>query len=68
MFEKSDKNKNSFLEQTKSARINRLLEKESEEKQNHAILIIQRTVRGFLSRKKFNQRLLLVFLVQTQII
>ena len=58
MFEKSDTQKNSFLEQTKSARINRLLEKESEEKQNSAILIIQKNVRGFVARSKFNKRLL----------
>ena len=58
MFEKSDTQKNNFLEQTKSARINRLLEKESEEKQNYSIQIIQKNVRGFVARSKFNKRLL----------
>lgn len=58
MFEKSDPQKKSFLEQTKSARIIRRTEREGEEKQNTAIIIIQKNVRGFVARSKFNKKLM----------
>ncbi|KAL7047920.1 hypothetical protein ACKWTF_003149 [Chironomus riparius] len=54
----SEKNKNFFVENVRKNRIDRLQEKEKEQKKQYAALIIQRNYRGYKARKNFNETIL----------
>lgn len=58
MFSKAETNKNSFLEEKQKNRNNRQKQIEEEKKRDHAILIIQKVVRGWLARTRFKRKLL----------
>jgi len=54
----SEKNKNFFVENVRKNRIDRLQEKEKEQKRQYAALIIQRNYRGYKARKNFHNTIL----------
>lgn len=54
MFNASESQKSSFLDKTKAAREERALEK----KRDHAVLVIQSWIRGWLTRIKYERRIL----------
>lgn len=56
MFNVSESQKNSFLDKTKAAREGRALEK----KRDNAVLVIQSWIRGWLTRIKYERRILYV--------
>lgn len=56
MFPNSQRSKDTFLEQTKAAREERALEK----KREYSAIQIQANVRGWLARRRFLKRILLV--------
>lgn len=58
MFSATESQKSSFLEQTKAAREERALEK----KREGAAIRIQSSVKGFLARRRFQKRIVYVYL------
>lgn len=56
MFSASDSQKTSFLDKTKAAREERALEK----KRDNAIVVIQSWIRGWLTRIKYEKKILYV--------
>lgn len=54
MFGKAESNKDSFLEQTKAARVERAMEK----KRENAAILLQSRIRGWLARKKYLRKIM----------
>jgi IQ calmodulin-binding motif len=54
----SENSKNQFVENLKSKRIDRQYEKEKEQKRLDAATLIQKTFRGYITRKKFRRDIL----------
>ncbi|KAL1381557.1 hypothetical protein pipiens_003410 [Culex pipiens pipiens] len=58
MFGRTETKKDSFLEQTKAAREERERERAQEEQRDRSIVLMQKTVRGWLARTKFQRMIL----------
>lgn len=58
MFGRTETKKDSFLEQTKAAREERERERAQEEQRDRSIVLMQKTVRGWLTRTKFQRMIL----------
>lgn len=54
----SEKNKDSFVENVRKNRNDRLQEKEKEQKRQNGALIIQRNYRGYKARRNFREIIL----------
>lgn len=58
MFGRTETKKDSFLEQTKAAREERERERAQEEQRDRSIVLMQKMVRGWLARTKFQRMIL----------
>lgn len=54
MFGAGNSQKNTFIDKTKAAREERALEK----RKDHAVILAQSTIRGWLARIKYQRRIL----------